>query len=60
MSSSPTPETVAPPPDPHHAAPGEPTEAGKFSLSEDWLAVVVGLALLVAALTGLIPEGLLP
>lgn len=38
----------------------EPDSAGKFSLSEDWLAVAVGLALLALVLTGLIPDGLIP
>lgn len=37
-----------------------PDDAGKFSVSEDWLAVVVGLALLTLALVGLIPAGLVP
>lgn len=37
-----------------------PDAYGKFSLSEDWLAVIVGLLLLSAALLGLIPEGLVP
>ncbi len=37
-----------------------PDLAGKFSISEDWLAVVVGLLLLALALTGLIPAGLIP
>lgn len=40
--------------------PTAPDGAGKFSLSEDWLAVVVGLVLLALALTGLIPPGLIP
>lgn len=34
--------------------------AGKFSLGEDWLAVIVGLTLLALVLTGLIPTGLVP
>lgn len=29
-------------------------------LSEDWLAVLVGLALLALALTGVLPPGLVP
>ena len=37
-----------------------PNADGKFSISEDWLAVVVGLLLLALALTGLIPAGLIP
>lgn len=37
-----------------------PNAHGKFSISEDWLAVVVGLVLLTAALVGLIPVGLVP
>lgn len=42
------------------ASPDAPDGAGKFSISEDWLAVVVGLALLALALTGIIPQGLIP
>lgn len=42
------------------AAAESPDLAGKFSISEDWLAVVVGLLLLTLALTGLIPAGLIP
>lgn len=37
-----------------------PDSAGKFSISEDWLAVIVGLVLLAGALTGVIPAGLVP
>ncbi len=37
-----------------------PDQAGKFSLSEDWLAVLVGLVLLGLILSGLIPQGLIP
>lgn len=37
-----------------------PTTAGKFSISEDWLATVVGVGLLVLCVTGLIPAGLIP
>lgn len=37
-----------------------PTDHGKFSISEDWLATVVGLVLLVVALVGIIPVGLIP
>ena len=37
-----------------------PDDAGKFPISEDWLAVIVGLVLLALALTGLIPQGLIP
>ncbi len=37
-----------------------PDGAGKFSVNEDWLAVVVGLVLLALALTGLIPARLIP
>nr|WP_300144223.1 hypothetical protein [Propionicimonas sp.] len=37
-----------------------PDGAGKFSISEDWLAVAVGLALLALILGGLVPEGLVP
>ncbi len=42
------------------AAAAAPDDTGKFSISEDWLAVVVGLVLLALALTGLIPQGLIP
>ncbi|MFB9619914.1 hypothetical protein [Brooklawnia cerclae] len=38
----------------------QPDAAGKFSINEDWLAVIVGLVLLALALTGVIPEGLVP
>lgn len=41
-------------------APDAPDGAGKFSVNEDWLAVVVGLTLLALVLTGLIPAGLIP
>ncbi|TDT33335.1 hypothetical protein ACF3NT_04635 [Naumannella halotolerans] len=51
MSSNPQPSAAAEP---------DPREHGKFSISEDWAAVVVGLALLAAALTGLIPDGVIP
>jgi hypothetical protein len=37
-----------------------PDSAGKFSISEDWLAFVIGLTLLALCLTGIIPEGLIP
>lgn len=60
MSNSPSHETTGPPSNDHRPAHEEPTEAGKFSISEDWLAVAVGLVLLAAALTGLIPQGLIP
>ena len=40
--------------------PAAPNADGKFSISEDWLAVIVGLVLLALALTGLIPQGLIP
>lgn len=30
------------------------------AISEDWLSVLIGLALLVLALTGVIPPGLVP
>jgi hypothetical protein len=53
MSTSNSDATVA-------AAAESPDGAGKFSISEDWLAVVVGLTLLALALTGLIPQGLIP
>lgn len=40
--------------------PEAPTSTGKFSISEDWLATGVGLALLVLCLLGIIPDGLIP
>lgn len=40
--------------------PEVPTASGKFSISEDWLATAVGLALLALCLTGIIPAGLIP
>lgn len=36
-----------------------PTDHGKFSISEDWLATIVGL-LLALALIGAIPVGVIP
>ncbi|MDN6797930.1 MAG: hypothetical protein L0L50_01280, partial [Propionibacterium sp.] len=57
MAFSPTP---AQPAETTHRAPDDPDGAGKFSVSEDWLAVVVGLVLLALALTGVIPAGLIP
>lgn len=47
---------------------GSPSENGtaevrrwhRFVLSEDWVATVVGLLLLVLVLTGVIPVGLVP
>ena len=57
MSFSPTP---AQPAESTHRSPDDPDGAGKFSVSEDWLAVVVGLVLLALALTGVIPAGLIP
>lgn len=40
--------------------PQSPDSAGKFSISEDWLAFTVGLVLLALCLTGVIPVGLIP
>lgn len=37
-----------------------PTDHNKFSINEDWIATVVGLVLLVIALVGIIPVGLIP
>lgn len=37
--------------------PAAPDAAGKFSINEDWLAVITGLVLLALALSGLIPPG---
>lgn len=37
-----------------------PTEHGKFSINEDWLATAVGLALVALVLLGVIPIGLVP
>ncbi|WP_022873085.1 hypothetical protein [Nesterenkonia alba] len=34
----------------------QPTSHGKFSFSEDWLATVAGLSILVLALLGLVPD----
>lgn len=41
-------------------APDQPDAAGKFSVNEDWLAVIVGLSLLALVLLGVIPQGLIP
>nr|NLD39851.1 hypothetical protein [Actinomycetales bacterium] len=38
----------------------DPRESGKFSISEDWAATIIGLALLAVCLTGIIPAGLIP
>jgi hypothetical protein len=37
-----------------------PTDHGKFSINEDWLATVVGLVLLALVLTGVVPVGVIP
>ena len=37
-----------------------PTQAGKFSVNEDWLATAVGLVLLALVLVGAIPVGVIP
>ncbi len=42
------------------AAADTPDQAGKFSISEDCLAVAVGIVLHVLILTGIIPQGLIP
>lgn len=39
--------------------PSAPDSAGKFSINEDWLAVITGLVLLTLALTGIIPPGVI-
>lgn len=57
MSTS---EAAGIPPAAPEIDPTAPDGAGKFSLSEDWLAVIVGLVLLAFALGGLIPPGLVP
>ncbi|MDR1807115.1 MAG: hypothetical protein LBR33_04250 [Propionibacteriaceae bacterium] len=47
----------------NHTAAGTPvpTEAArKFALSEDWVATIVGLAIVVLAMLGLITKGMLP
>ncbi|HHW83179.1 MAG TPA: hypothetical protein GX743_05095 [Actinomycetales bacterium] len=38
----------------------DPRETGKFSITEDWAATILGLTLLALALTGIIPAGLIP
>lgn len=55
-SLNPSPTAAADPPPAERA----PDADGQFSVSEDWLAVVVGLALLTLALVGVIPTGLVP
>lgn len=57
MSFSPTPAETS---ESTRISGDEPDGAGKFSASEDWLAVIVGLVLLALALTGVIPAGLIP
>ena len=44
----------------HSSDAAAPEAAGRFSINEDWLAVVVGLTLLTLILTGLLPQGLIP
>ena len=39
--------------------PSAPDSAGKFSINEDWLAVITGLVLLTLALTGISPPGVI-
>lgn len=34
----------------------QPDQHGKFSLSEDWLATIAGLAILTLALLGVVPD----
>ncbi|HZK04627.1 MAG TPA: hypothetical protein VFC82_02130 [Actinomycetaceae bacterium] len=38
----------------------DPRADGKFSINEDWAATILGLVLLVLALTRVIPPGLIP
>lgn len=61
MSSDPVPArpdaTGDGPPD---AAPDAPSATRRFTLNEDWFATILGLVLLVAALVGAIPAGLVP
>lgn len=49
------PLTHAPRPQPPHEA-----EESRSAGIEDWIATIVGLALIAAAIAGLIPKGLVP
>ena len=40
--------------------PVEEDEQSRFAGIEDWIATIVGLALIAAAIAGLIPKGLVP
>lgn len=57
---------ATPPPDPRAGAPqtddatGGVARARKLQLSEDWIATVVGLALLALAIAGVITPELVP
>jgi hypothetical protein len=54
-------QTPAPPPtEPAVAEPGSVARASRLSISEDWAATVVGLALIALTLAGFIPTGLVP
>ncbi|MFF2620186.1 hypothetical protein [Oerskovia jenensis] len=55
--------TVAPPVEPARASADQPVTVEtvrRVHVSEDWLATVVGLAIVAVGLLGLIPEGLVP
>ena len=54
-------QIAAPPPiEPGPAEPGRVARDSRLSISEDWAATVVGLALIALTLAGVIPTGLVP
>ncbi len=46
-------------PDKPHT-PADVDDAGRFALSEDWLATAVGLVIVVLAAAGVVTEGWIP
>lgn len=69
MTTAPPPAGRTPAPDPRPTAPDDahPTGADtgvgatrRHHLNEDWLATLVGLALLALVLTGVLGEGIVP
>jgi len=37
-----------------------PARGRRFAINEDWAATILGLALLLVVLAGLVPEGVIP
>lgn len=59
-ASNPNAPNVSPVSAPPSDSASTPEEAGRAAVSEDWAAVIVGLALLALVLIGVIPEGVIP